>query len=400
MLSICIPNYERKEKLNTLIKRIVNDIELNNLYEEVEICVRDDGSLEDPTEYVEAIQCHNPRIRLKYQRDTVNRGMDYNFLNSVKMAEGEYCWIIGNDDLPSEKGILNALSLIRKYNLVDCIVTPVYTCRNGEFYEWLYPLKERTERIYNTSNSREFDELIDNVEDNGTALFCFLSNVIFKRERWVNHGEMFADKMDSIFIQMYMNIQTLVEGGLYLYSPTQIIINEVSGIGNERLSIKIPQGLHGVICHFFSGEQKQLLLSRIMDLYVCGGYLETLSEENRKEILTLQSERINTYREYYIAPEERDVLLKDKRIVIYGSGVYGERALKRISEYKDQIIGFCDSDDKKIGMRIDGYTVYQIEDLKGEDLDRIIFIIESKYNFNDIRDMLISINVKSIGIIE
>ena len=98
LLSICIPNYNRLEKLENLLSNIAETILKNNLQEKVEICISDDCSKENPIFMFYEKQKEYPNITMHYRYNKINMGMDYNFLQSVFLAESNYCWIIGNDD--------------------------------------------------------------------------------------------------------------------------------------------------------------------------------------------------------------------------------------------------------------------------------------------------------------
>ena len=99
-LAICIPNYNRLDKLKRLIEKCVVQIIHSSLERDVEICISDDCSTEDPTEVITSMQRKYPSILFRYQRNEKNEGMDYNFLNSVLLSDSLYCWIVGNDDVP------------------------------------------------------------------------------------------------------------------------------------------------------------------------------------------------------------------------------------------------------------------------------------------------------------
>jgi glycosyltransferase involved in cell wall biosynthesis len=49
-LSIAIPNYNRLEKLKRLVDEVIRQIQIGKLEEDVQICISDDFSLEDPSE--------------------------------------------------------------------------------------------------------------------------------------------------------------------------------------------------------------------------------------------------------------------------------------------------------------------------------------------------------------
>ena len=55
-LAICIPNYNRLENLKRLMIEIIRQITENQLHEQVQVCVSDDCSRENPEEIINWIK--------------------------------------------------------------------------------------------------------------------------------------------------------------------------------------------------------------------------------------------------------------------------------------------------------------------------------------------------------
>ena len=191
-LAICIPNYNRLEKLERLLLAVAGQILQYSLENMVEICVSDDCSLEDPTNLVCSIQGKYPDVAIRYKRNDVNRGMDHNFLSSVLLSDSLYCWIIGNDDLPTEDGIKIAVdSLVEKKESVDILVTPFDVLgKDDEVRTTIYPLNTESETEFDTGERRDYERLLGEIRHN-SGLFGFLSNVVFKRKHW----ELFRERL-------------------------------------------------------------------------------------------------------------------------------------------------------------------------------------------------------------
>lgn len=108
---------------------------------------------------------------------------------------------------------------------------------------------EMNEALYfHTENSEEYETLLARAKD-GNALFCFLSNVVFRKNDWVRHGNMFADRMNTIFIQIYMNLQTLKEEAVYAYIPNAFVKNHGDAQVNDtfKREYDVLAGLNGVV---------------------------------------------------------------------------------------------------------------------------------------------------------
>ncbi len=108
ILSICIPTYNRCEKLNRLIKNI--EQEINGIEDQVEVCISDNCSTDDTENIVNVWQKKLPII---YLRNSKNIGFDLNVINVTNMATGRYIWFSGNDDIYDKNAVKKVLSDLR-----------------------------------------------------------------------------------------------------------------------------------------------------------------------------------------------------------------------------------------------------------------------------------------------
>lgn len=372
-LSVCIPNYNRIELLERLLENVSSQITESNLGDEVEICVSDDCSKIDPVGIIEKIKTRFPEVSLVYTRNRENMGMDYNFLNSVSVAHGKYAWIVGNDDIPVEDALSSILKILGmgEYWDIDIMVSPFdIFSYNNDFIGTGYPLGSavQEDRLFDTGQEGQLHQFIMTVEDN-SAVFGFLSNVIFKRSRWIQHGNMFADKMSSIFIQVYMNLQTMKEGAKYLYTPQKIIRNYIDDETNQTLDriYRIAVGLYDAMDYFFSGEERAYIEKQVVDLFMASVFMEFPETDIRKKKVDgFISEKMDIFRKYYVRQEMRPSHFRDKTVIIYGAGCFGRKALEDLRQYEVDLIGFCDADVHKQGDCIEGKLVFDFERLLHE----------------------------------
>ncbi len=403
-LAICIPNYERLEELKKLLLQIAQQIQENGLFSEVEVCISDDHSLNAPDEMIGEMQKQYPQMNVVYHRNGTNRGMDYNFLKSVMISSGEYCWIIGNDDELEAEAIKTVMRYIVD-NKADILVSPfnVYD-KDGVFLNAVRPLyaDENETLCYDTSDEVEYDALINRVQT-GDALFCFLSNVVFKKRRWIEHGDIFEDKMDSIFIQMYMNLQTLKEGAVYCYIPEKIVKNHADPCVNKtyQREYDILVGLNGVVDYFFDGRQREKLKERIVDPRI-NGRMWGLPEGSpmKMAVETISSVKNGYYQKYFIRQEERESFFKGKNIILYGAGNLGRQALKELSGCQAKSISVYDSDPLKWGQEIEGCKVNELEKLEEEYRTKgSTVVVANNLSLVVIVDMLLEKGIQRIAII-
>ena len=251
-LAICIPNYNRIDKLERLIDEVSNQIINNSLTNMVEVCISDDCSPQDPSELIDLMMEKYAHVSFHYVRNKVNKGMDYNFLNSVLISDSTYCWIIGNDDIPTSDGIKTVVEYIQNNKNVDFMVTPFDVHDNEDrVISRIKPLSDDSDAVFDCANLDDRKRLFLNVQGN-SGIFAFLSSVVFRRELWINSYKDFSDKMQSIFIQVYLNLNAICNGANYHYLSKKIIKNYADPIMNDtvdRMS-RILFGLDDVVEFF------------------------------------------------------------------------------------------------------------------------------------------------------
>lgn len=113
-LSICIPTYNRASALDNCLNSIVSNHVPKNF--NVEVCISNNGS-SDHTEDI--VRKYKTLLNIKYQSNTSNIGIAKNFLSVVKMAKGEFAWLIGDDDLLLPTALEKLQTLLSNNSEVD-----------------------------------------------------------------------------------------------------------------------------------------------------------------------------------------------------------------------------------------------------------------------------------------
>lgn len=123
-LSVCIPTYNRRERLLAQLESLLSQKE----GEKVQIVVVDNASPYDVKEAL--IEQFGQGIfdRIKLVRNRYNIGMAHNLASLFLHCETEWCWTLGDDDRTLPGGIARVLEDIErypdvaftKYNLPNC----------------------------------------------------------------------------------------------------------------------------------------------------------------------------------------------------------------------------------------------------------------------------------------
>ena len=94
-LSICIPSYNRLDCLENCLESIL--ISSQNVKKfEFEVCISDNCSDKDP---IDLIERYKKYFKIIYNRNSKNLGFALNSIKSVRISNGKFIWMIGNDDL-------------------------------------------------------------------------------------------------------------------------------------------------------------------------------------------------------------------------------------------------------------------------------------------------------------
>lgn len=110
-LSICIPTYNRAQFLDELLEKIITQINVEDIFDAVEILVSDNNSI-DETYLIAEKYKHN----IRYFKNLENIGPDANFLKLFEKAQGDYIWLPGDDDLIRSDTIRFLLKSIEKHD--------------------------------------------------------------------------------------------------------------------------------------------------------------------------------------------------------------------------------------------------------------------------------------------
>lgn len=94
-LSICIPTYNRSNYLKKCLESIISQDSYNT--KDIEILISDNASPDNTQEVVKSFQDKFPNIR--YIKNDTNLGAERNILNLLNNFQGEYFFLLTDDDI-------------------------------------------------------------------------------------------------------------------------------------------------------------------------------------------------------------------------------------------------------------------------------------------------------------
>ncbi len=187
-LSICIPTYNRSALLENCLRSIVASRRGAGLG--IEVCVSDNGSTDDTEGVVRRAQASLP---IRYRRNERNLGIPRNFLQVVAMAEGEFAWLLGDDDLLLPTALADLAQRMQDHPGVDHFFANAFQLDVQFLRRYPHPFDTANlpagMALWSTApGSRElpFFGLIDPAISFDFLGGMFLS--VFRRQRWNEHA--------------------------------------------------------------------------------------------------------------------------------------------------------------------------------------------------------------------
>ena len=186
-ISICIPTYNRASHLANCLQSIISNQEKDKI--DYQVCISDNGS---PDNTMEVVRAAEKEINIKYFRFTENVGRVKNYLKVVDMAQSEFVWLLGDDDLLLPEALITVSKLIQEHNDVDFFYVNSFNLSTE--YVLSFPQPFDTANIpkgmttfssYKISEKRSFISLVDPKVSFDFIGAMFLA--IFRRENWVKN---------------------------------------------------------------------------------------------------------------------------------------------------------------------------------------------------------------------
>lgn len=124
--SICIPQYNRTDFLLEALRTLASQ-----RFRDFQVCISDDRSPDGRQEEIIAA-LKRSGVSYKFQIQKENRRYDGNLRGAIGLAEGRYCFLLGNDDaLLNENALGRFHDLIEEYGPCGVVISNYQDYRTG-----------------------------------------------------------------------------------------------------------------------------------------------------------------------------------------------------------------------------------------------------------------------------
>ena len=192
-LSICIATLNRAafigETLHSIISQATDDVEV----------VVVDGASIDGTD--EVVRRHQQLFRgLRYFRQPAAGGVDQDFDRAVALAEGEYCWLMSDDDLLKQGAVETVLAATQRGFALIVVNSEVRDTALGEVLE-ANRLNVHADRVYHPNEAEGL--FVDTV-----GYLSFIGGVVIRRAVWL------ARERPRYFGSLFIHVGVIFQGPL------------------------------------------------------------------------------------------------------------------------------------------------------------------------------------------
>lgn len=207
LLSILIPTFNRANYLNESLSTIVPQIKKYEEY--IDFAISDNAST-DETEDV--VKKYSTSVTIRYTKNESNIGYVGNFQQLLSNAEGQYIYLMGDDDIVAPDFIdivVNLLKSSKDYSLIHWNrLSCDEKCQNGLLVDGGYEMVE-----WRGSSAEFIMKIMDNAN--------FISSIIFHRECWALGGDCSSDYYLGYdwFVRLYKGSLLHNKTCLYYYFP-------------------------------------------------------------------------------------------------------------------------------------------------------------------------------------
>jgi len=187
LLSICIPTYNRADLLYDLLRCL--SLEIAPYCDDVELIVSDNCSTDHTANIIQEM---SQRVKIQYNRNSNNLGFASNVKILVEqLATGEFCLIVGDDDLVRRGMVEKVLKTIKAHPEIDYIfmnLNFVHIQKRAAALQRITEFVDISE-IHDAMCQRQDDTLIACGEDiisftDMAGVFGPMPSNIFRRSRW------------------------------------------------------------------------------------------------------------------------------------------------------------------------------------------------------------------------
>ncbi len=217
LISICIPQYNRCRTLLAVLETIRKQD-----HPEIEVIISDDASTDDSEKLIpDYIRAHEKTsaARFRYIRNKKNRGYDANLRAALAAGEGEYLFILGNDDaLPKDDTVSRLVSVLKDLDHPEVAFSSMELYGEGN---------QRVRQFRETKVLGSGPE----IAAKNFRYFCPVMGIVMKRSVFKKYDTSEYD--GSIYVQIYLVVRAVASGARLACISESLVAKDVHVPGEK-----------------------------------------------------------------------------------------------------------------------------------------------------------------------
>ncbi|ULQ59878.1 glycosyltransferase family 2 protein [Brucepastera parasyntrophica] len=191
VLSVCIPTYDRPDKISELLKRLSV---LQNI-DSVEVIIIDNASEKTVSEIYSELDIVIPNITIL--RNNINIGMNANILRCIEYAKTSWVWLLSDDDIPLEDSL----------NTILCDISVPENQDTG-----IIKYSSELGSVLDNVRYSELDKFFIFVTDNNLfSNLLFMSTCVINKKKYEKYYSRALEMSFNCFSQLYPLFYLLYE---------------------------------------------------------------------------------------------------------------------------------------------------------------------------------------------
>ncbi len=247
-LTIAIPTFNRAQYLRRCLESVIDAA--GGLLVEIELLISDNGSTDETPEVIEEV-CE-AGILIRYHHYEENRGPDWNILNCYTLAQGQYVWIVGDDDVLLQGSIGAVLALIRRQE-------------SGIIHVGVKPFRSESELEFQADRTASVDVLL--VDDPYEYIQLVNFPVVFITSSIVNKAAVPVEEwgrfIGTNLVQLAWLLPAMTAGFPNAYIQNYLVGGRIDNTGGYGLCTVFGRNLNAVLTDLW-GEPALIPLANVL----------------------------------------------------------------------------------------------------------------------------------------
>jgi glycosyltransferase involved in cell wall biosynthesis len=244
LLSICIPTYNRAQKLYSCLQAVSDAIN-EEIRDKIEVIISDNASTDNTKEIVEKFTKRNNNYT--YNKNDYNLGYTRNVMLLLNYySQAKYIWIIGDDDFIDRKSVHCIVNLLESDKKPDLITLKHRVFINNNEYAVFHnsTLNKGDVSLLNFQ-IKPLGQALDEICDYGNILGSFMSSMIYNKEKIDRvflskismEPDYWSDKVQDQFPNAYLVLSSYI-GTQKCYCSTEPLLSTINAQKewNDKLS--------------------------------------------------------------------------------------------------------------------------------------------------------------------